>query len=163
MASLASTVIGCIVTSVCGMSQPQCESVAEVIVSLSTEMEMDPVPLVTMAAIESAFQPTAISSANAVGVMQITPITEKHVNKLYALNLDRTNPVDNLKIGILYWRTLGELFNRNTTNMVAAYNAGPTRVRDFITRKRPLPSETVNHIRKFKAVQNHCEACVWNN
>lgn len=163
MPSLASTVIGCIVTSVCGMSQPQCESVAEVIVSLSTEMEMDPVPLVTMAAIESGFNPHAVSHADAVGVMQITPITEKHVNQLYKLNLNRNIPIDNLKIGILYWRTLEELFSRHLSRMVAAYNAGPQRVREHITRQRPLPSETVNHVRKYKAVQNHCEAFVWNN
>jgi soluble lytic murein transglycosylase-like protein len=75
---------------------------------------------------ESAYDPTAISSAGAMGLMQLMPAT--------AANLgveDPMNPSDNIDGGVKLLRELLNQFGGNLTNTVAAYNAGAGAVQQY--------------------------------
>ncbi len=75
---------------------------------------------------ESAYDPNAVSSAGALGLMQLMPAT--------AANLGVENPLDpeqNIDGGVKLLRELLNQFGDNLTNVVAAYNAGAGAVMQY--------------------------------
>ena len=80
------------------------------------------------------------SSAGAMGLMQIMPDTYAGLRARYGFGADAYDPHDNIFAGAAY---LHELYQRyGYPNLFSAYNAGPSRVDDFVTRGRPLPRVT---------------------
>ncbi len=69
---------------------------------------------------ESAFQPTAKSTAGALGLMQLMPETAKDMGVK-----NRLSPDDNIQGGVRYLAWLLEKNQGDTTLATAAYNAGP--------------------------------------
>lgn len=90
---------------------------------------------------ESAGDVRAISSAGAVGLMQVMPDTWAGLRARYQLGRDPYDPHDNIMAGAAYLR---EMFDRygNVAAMLAAYNAGPARYDEHRSTGRPLPAET---------------------
>lgn len=90
---------------------------------------------------ESAGDVRAISSAGAMGLMQIMPDTWARLRLRYRLGNDPYDPRDNILAGAAYLR---EMFDRygDVSAMLAAYNAGPGRYDGHRTTGRPLPAET---------------------
>ncbi|PLX92540.1 MAG: lytic transglycosylase [Desulfuromonas sp.] len=93
--------------------------------------------------VESDFNPKAISTKGAQGMMQLLPETARDM-KVF----DPFNPAENILGGSRYLRKMLDLFDNDTDLALAAYNAGPTTVR----RHGGVPpyKETVNYIRKVK-------------
>ncbi len=88
---------------------------------------------------ESAGEPRALSSAGAMGLMQIMPATWADLRARYGLGRDPYDPRDNILAGTAYLR---ELHNRyGSPGFLAAYNAGPGRYEESLS-GRPLPAET---------------------
>jgi len=88
---------------------------------------------------ESAGEPRAISSAGAMGLMQIMPATWVDLRARYGLGRNPYDPRDNILAGTAYLR---ELHNRyGSLGFLAAYNAGPGRYEESLA-GRPLPAET---------------------
>jgi hypothetical protein len=85
---------------------------------------------------ESRFNPEAVSRAGAQGVAQFMPATAK----LRGL-ADPFDPFEAIEKSAQLLRDLNQEFG-NLGLAAAAYNAGPGRVRDWLTRRRPLPGET---------------------
>ncbi|MDE7540101.1 lytic transglycosylase domain-containing protein [Gluconobacter sphaericus] len=83
---------------------------------------------------ESGFDPDAISSAHAVGLLQLLPAAAKDVvrkGNLGHVNVSPaalTDPQTNLRIGTAYVSQLLERFGNVIPYALAAYNAGPHRV-----------------------------------
>jgi len=76
---------------------------------------------------ESNFDPRAISSANAIGMMQILwPITAKHLG-ITDRNL-LFEPCVNIEAGVRYLREMLDRYNDNVHLTLAAYNYGPGRI-----------------------------------
>ena len=90
---------------------------------------------------ESAGDVRAVSSAGAMGLMQVMPETWAGLRIRYGLGRDAYDPRDNIMAGTAYLR---EMFDRygNVAAMLAAYNAGPGRYDEHRAMGRPLPAET---------------------
>uniref|UniRef100_Q11FV6 Lytic transglycosylase, catalytic n=1 Tax=Chelativorans sp. (strain BNC1) TaxID=266779 RepID=Q11FV6_CHESB len=90
---------------------------------------------------ESAGDVHAISSEGAMGLMQVMPDTWAELRVRYRLGLDPFDPRDNIIAGTAYLR---EMFDRygNVGAMLAAYNAGPDRYDEYLSKGRALPAET---------------------
>ena len=89
---------------------------------------------------ESAGDARAISSAGAMGLMQIMPATWAELRVRYRLGGDVYDPRDNILAGTAYLRELHDRYG-SVTAMLAAYNAGPGRYEASLS-GRPLPVET---------------------
>jgi hypothetical protein len=97
---------------------------------------------------ESRFNPLAVSSVGAQGLMQLMPTTARHVGIENPFD-----PRENILGGTKYLSTLLDRFKGNTARALAAYNAGPT----VVARHSGLPPyrETQGYVRKIqKLVQN---------
>lgn len=80
--------------------------------------------LKAVAKVESNFNPRAVSSANAKGLMQIIDSTARLLNVQ-----DPFDPEQSIFGGARYLRTLANLFDGDLALTAAAYNAGPERVK----------------------------------
>lgn len=89
---------------------------------------------------ESAGDPRAVSSAGAIGLMQIMPATWAELTARHSLGTDPFEPRSNILAGTAYLRELHDRFG-NISAMLAAYNAGPARYEASLN-GQPLPAET---------------------
>ncbi|ENI4223731.1 lytic transglycosylase domain-containing protein [Pseudomonas aeruginosa] len=90
---------------------------------------------------ESAGDVRAISSAGAIGLMQVMPDTWAGLRARYRLGRNPYDPRDNILAGTAYLREMWDRYG-NVAAMLAAYNAGPGRYDEHRTTGRPLPAET---------------------
>ncbi|MGO8919093.1 MAG: lytic transglycosylase domain-containing protein [Stellaceae bacterium] len=85
---------------------------------------------------ESAFDREAISTAGARGMMQLMPATASHIAKTLHLPFSEsrllTDPHYNITLGRHYLDGLLGDFSGSYVLAIAAYNAGPSRVRQWI-------------------------------
>lgn len=116
-----------------------------------------PQDLAYVALVESAFKPAALSRAKAKGVWQFMPATGKE----YGLNRDwwvdeRSNPEKATRAAAKYLKVLHQMFG-DWNLALAAYNAGPGKVRGSLSRykandywtlrqTRALARETKNYV-----------------
>lgn len=94
---------------------------------------------------ESAGDVRAVSTAGAMGLMQVMPDTWAGLRVRHGLGRDPYDPRDNILAGAAYLR---EMFDRygNVAAMLAAYNAGPGRYDEYLATGRTLPAETRAYI-----------------
>lgn len=81
-----------------------------------------------------------VSSAGAMGLMQLMPGTWREVRVRLGLGRDPFDPRDNILAGTFYLRSMYDRFGY--PGLFAAYNAGPSRYAAFLSGSRPLPAET---------------------
>jgi soluble lytic murein transglycosylase len=81
---------------------------------------------------ESAFDPRAVSPAKAKGLMQIIPGTARRLASQGHKKL--LNEKDNTQMGVKYLVQLGNRFDGHAELVLAAYNAGPHRVDEWLKR-----------------------------
>ncbi len=75
---------------------------------------------------ESGYNPNAVSSKGASGLMQLMPGTAKSLKVA-----DRFNPKDNVEGGVKYLRFLLDTFRGDVSLALAAYNAGLGKVAKY--------------------------------
>ncbi len=88
-----------------------------------------------------------ISSAGAMGLMQVMPATYDELRARYSLGDDPYEPHDNIMAGTAYLRELYDVYG--SPGFLAAYNAGPGRLDDYLTKRRPLPDETRRYVARI--------------
>lgn len=91
---------------------------------------------------ESAYNPTAVSSAGAIGLMQLMPATAAR----YKVS-DPYDPTENVRGGAQYLRFLLKMFGNNLRLTLAGYNAGENAVVKHGHQVPPYP-ETQQYVRK---------------
>lgn len=108
---------------------------------IAKETALRPALLHAVIRAESAYNSKAISSAGAVGLMQLMPATAAQ----YGVK-DSTNPFENIRAGSLYLKRQLENF-QDLSLALAAYNAGENAVRRYGNTIPPFP-ETQRYVRK---------------
>jgi len=97
--------------------------------------------------VESGGNPHALSPKGAIGLMQIMPATWAQLQQRYHLGSDPYDPRDNILGGTALLRELYDRFGAG--GFLAAYNAGPSRYRAFLTQGLPLKVETQLYLAKL--------------
>jgi len=108
----------------------------------ATRSRLRPALIHAVVRAESAYRSDAISSAGAVGLMQLMPATAER----YGVS-DREDPAQNLRGGTEYLRDLLEMFDNDLRLALAAYNAGENAVIRY-GNKIPPYEETQGYVRK---------------
>ncbi len=91
---------------------------------------------------ESSYDPNAVSSAGAMGLMQLMPETARN----YGVS-NRRDPSQNMRAGVRYLSYLLGLFDNDLRLALAAYNAGENAVKSYGNRIPPY-RETQRYVRK---------------
>ena len=97
----------------------------------------DPLFIASVIRTESSWKPNAASSVGAKGLMQIMPNTGKEIatkNKWEYSEEKLTDPAFSIQLGCWYIDHLSKNFNGDKTLILAAYNAGESRVRDWVSK-----------------------------
>lgn len=101
---------------------------------------VDPRLAMSVAITESSLDEKAISPKGAVGIMQLMPFVAEHYG------VDPYDTAQNVDTGVRHLAALLSRYRGNLKLALAAYNAGPSRVRTSI----PAIRETRRYIRKVQ-------------
>lgn len=112
-----------------------------IITKVAKRDKLDPALVKAVINTESGWNPYAVSSKGAMGLMQLIPATAQR----YGVG-DPFDPTQNVEGGVAYLRTLLDRYHGNLTKSLAAYNAGERAV-DASGGVPPYP-ETRNYVRK---------------
>jgi cell division septation protein DedD len=96
---------------------------------------------------ESGGRVGARSPVGAMGLMQVMPGTYAELRSRYGLGSDPYHPWNSLMAGTAYVREMYELYG--SPAFLAAYNAGPRRLEDYLWSSRGLPAETRNYVARI--------------
>jgi len=105
---------------------------------------MDADLITSVIAVESNFDPKAVSRKNARGLMQLLPETAA---QLGVKNID--DPAENIDAGTRYLRDLLQKYKNDLALALAAYNAGPDKI-ELYGRVPPF-AETISYVRRVKS------------
>lgn len=99
-------------------------------------LNLDPSLIASIINVESSYNPNALSNKNAIGLMQIKLSTAEYMSEIYSLEKPTESnlfePKTNILFGCLYVKYLINQFE-NVDTALAAYNAGETRVRSWLS------------------------------
>jgi soluble lytic murein transglycosylase-like protein len=128
------------------------DQLAPLIDHAATKTRLRPALVHAVVRAESAYRSDAISSAGAVGLMQLMPATAER----YGVS-DREDPVQNLRGGTEYLRDLLVMFDNDLQLALAAYNAGENAVIRYGNQIPPY-EETQGYVRKVLRFYNAIES-----
>ena len=124
--------------------------ISDTISKESSKHKIDPMLVLAVIEVESKFQHAAVSPAGARGLMQIQPAVAKSLFHRITLHQDNVikpfkpeylhDPIFNIKLGIFYLKDLNRKF-RNIKLVLAAYNAGPTEIRNRLDNEIEVSDE----------------------
>ena len=126
---------------------PSRNQVRQMVRDTATSMGVDPRLALAHAQIESAFDPTAVSPANAIGTMQVIPSSGEWASQLVGRKLNLLDPQDNITAGVAIIR---HLQSRNPGDIgIAGYYQGEAGVRN-----NGMYSDTKDYVAKVNAAKN---------
>jgi soluble lytic murein transglycosylase-like protein len=136
----------------------------DIITSEAVQRNIDPCFVFAVIRQESVFNPDAVSSAGAIGLMQMMPLTgaalARELGKPFSVDT-LYRPSANIRYGTVYLRKLLDQFNENDVLALASYNGGPPNAREWYIRNRDKDldlfiedidfSETRNYVKRVLA------------
>jgi soluble lytic murein transglycosylase len=110
----------------------------ETIQTEAQRRSLDPYLVASVIRQESGFEPTTVSNAGAVGLMQIMPAEASRIAQVGGLQdvtrSDLFNPEKNIAVGAAEFRQKLDVWNGNQVLAIASYNAGEGPVSGWIQR-----------------------------
>jgi soluble lytic murein transglycosylase len=127
---------------------------------------LDPYILAGLIRQESEFDPKARSHKNAYGLTQVLPSTGRQIARNAGVSKFRTpmlyQPAVNLKLGSYYLRSMLDQWGGKWEHTLAAYNAGPHRVSEWLTwNSYSEPAEFIETI-PFTETREYVQAVLRN-
>lgn len=126
-----------------GLKEEEEEMLAWYIYQEGNKQGLDPFLLVAMIQVESTFHNFSESYMGAQGLMQILPSVGRSIARENQIKWEGDgtlfNPKKNIRIGVSYLKKLVEQFN-DIHLALAAYNLGPTALKNHLRSGRPVPS-----------------------
>ena len=109
----------------------------DTIIASSDYLGVDPLFVLSVMRAESRYRQNARSPVGARGLLQIMPYTAKNIaaeisDSSYATDLDLFEPKANIIYGSFYLSKLTNMYKGNFYLALAAYNAGPAKVNEWI-------------------------------
>lgn len=133
-----------------------------VIAKYSNEYDLDPYLVSAVINVESHYRAGAVSSQNAMGLMQITPSTGRWAAKNMGIPNFKDdmlfNPEINIRIGCWYLNYLKNIFNSSSSDIktvLAAYNSGSSNVSKWLKDSNLSQSGSVLDEIPFKETENY--------
>lgn len=99
----------------------------DVLTKILKKDQIDPMVVLSLIRQESVFNPRARSRVGATGLMQLMPTTARRFRRSVR-NKQLFNPQINIEIGTKYLKNLIKRYDGNLVYVLAAYNAGESRV-----------------------------------
>lgn len=109
------------------------------------QQQLDPALIFGLIRQESAFDEFAGSSAGAMGLMQLMPKTAKQIagefKEPWRNDFNLLIPAINIKYGSAYFKKILSRYDGHYALAIAAYNAGPNRIQQWLPSKHSLPAD----------------------
>ncbi len=110
---------------------------------------LDPLFVLAVIEVESAFDPGARSLRGAMGLMQLRPSTlRSELRRARLSDGDARDPVTNVRGGVRYYRRLLRIFKSQDAALMA-YNAGPRRISGYL-KKGQVPERFRDYPRRVR-------------
>ena len=126
-----------------GLTRGEIADLALTIVGEARRHRMDPALVLAVMHVESRYNAFAVSSKDAMGLMQIVPSTGEELAARLGIRWEgphtRFDPTTNVRIGMAYLQQLRDRYD-NWSTALAAYNWGPGRIDRRLSRGAPLPT-----------------------
>lgn len=125
-------------------SVPSPAQVQQMVRDTAISMGVDPKLALAHAYVESGFNATAVSPANAIGTMQVIPSSGEWASQLVGRKLDLLDPQDNITAGVAIIRSLHNSTS-NFDHAIGGYYQGLGGVQ-----RNGMRPDTVNYVAKVK-------------
>lgn len=122
---------------------------------------LDTFLIMSLARQESSFNPKVVSSANARGLLQVRPSTARWVERGSERWLFDVEA--NTEIGVRYFTKIMKRYRFDVEKSLAAYNAGPHRVRKWIRRYKTDDKLLFNDLIPFRETRDYVSMILRNN
>lgn len=138
--------------------EPNVARFEPLILANASAFALDPALLKAVIAVESAYEPAAVSQKGALGLMQVMVDTGVRYGVVAdakrSVEQKLLDPTINVRIGARYLRDLLVLFNGDITLALAGYNAGEGAVARYANRVPPFreTQEYVKLVQRFIAL-----------
>lgn len=125
------------------LNHPNIALVDPIIRQIAAAQNVDPALVKAVMAVESGFNPSAVSPKGAIGLMQVIPDTGVRfgiaADKRRSVEQKLTDPRLNISAGVRYLSWLQGQFPNNLELVLAAYNAGEGAVARYNNQIPPFP------------------------
>jgi soluble lytic murein transglycosylase-like protein len=135
-----------------------CARVAGAVAEEAHLARLDPVLVLAVIEVESGWDPGAVSSRDARGLMQLrTPALEGEAAFGRLASADPHDPMVNVRAGIRY---LGRLLHRfqDAELALVAYNAGPNRLATYLRAEEGVPERFWEYPRRVRREERRLRA-----
>ena len=134
-----------------------CVAVAATVAEEAHAAGLDPVLVLAIIEVESAWDPAAVSNKDARGLMQLLVPTLAEEAELSPAEVDAHDPVVNVRAGIRFYAKLQRRFSDPELAMVA-YNAGPGRLSRYLRSEAGVPERFWTYPRAIRRAERRLRA-----
>jgi soluble lytic murein transglycosylase-like protein len=131
------------------------ERLAQMLVFEGQRTGIDPVFLLALIRVESAFSRDAVSRKGARGLMQVMPATGEEVARILGIEWIGPHQLHdlefNVRLGVFYLDCLLDYYPGNYQFALTAYNRGPFNVRHIVRRHGSLKPEFTGYFRRIQS------------